>query len=72
MERALIIGGIVAAFYLAIGSLLAHLLGLGDSPFLWVAVTLGWPVVVIFLGLLAYMAAGALAKVFRALPGRRA
>lgn len=74
MERALIIGGIaiVAAFYLAIGSLLAHLLGLGSSPFLWVCVTLARPVVIAFLGFLLFLGVGALARLFEALPGRRA
>lgn len=73
MERAFIIGGIaiMAAFYLAIGSLLAHLLGLGNSPFLWVSVTLAWPVVLAFLGFLLFIGVAAVARVLEALPGSR-
>lgn len=74
MERALIIGGIaiMAAFYFAIGALLAHLLGLSDSPFLWLCVTIAWPVVIAFLGFLLFLGVAAIARVFEALPGRRA
>jgi len=73
-ERILIIGGIciVAAFYLAVGGLLAHLLGLGDSPFLWVSVMLAWPAVVAFLAFLGFIGVAVVARVLEALPGRRA
>jgi len=73
-ERILIIGGIciVAAFYIACGALLARLLGLSDSPFLWVAVTMAWPVVVAFLGFLLFIGVAVIARLFDAIHGGRA
>jgi hypothetical protein len=74
MDRVVVGGGIaiMAAFYLALGALLAHLLGLGDSPFLWVAVTMVWPAVIAFLGFLLFIGVAIVAKLFDAIHGRRA
>jgi len=71
----IVTGGIIAimaGFYIACGALLAHLLGLSDSPFLWVAVTMAWPVVIAFLGFLLFIGVAVITRLFDAIHGRRA
>jgi hypothetical protein len=72
-DRIVIGGGItiMAAFYLACGALLARLLGVEDSPLLWLAVTTGWPIVLAFLGFLLFVGVAIVARLFDAISGGR-